>query len=120
MRQLTGENFHCAVSAKSAAAIHFDAAWDVAYRPVVRQTMLDAERVLGDRVTFAEVDCDREVELARSIPVLNVPLVAYYREGKLIAALTGADQNVLARLERLLRNQPIGYGDGTTSSSPER
>jgi hypothetical protein len=47
----------------------------------------------------------------------NVPLVAYYRDGRLVAALIGADQDVKARLERVLWGEPIGYNDGTTASS---
>jgi hypothetical protein len=33
--------------------------------------MADAERVLADRVNFGEVDCDRDPELAKSIPILQ-------------------------------------------------
>jgi thioredoxin-like negative regulator of GroEL len=61
---------------------------------------------------FGEVDCDSNLELAESIPVLNVSLVVYYRDGRLIAALIGAQQNIRARLERVLRGDPIGHKDG--------
>jgi thioredoxin-like negative regulator of GroEL len=74
--------------------------------------MLEAEEALVDQVNFGEVDCDRDRELAKSIPVLNVPTVAYYRDGGLIVALIGAQQNIRARLERVLRGEPIGYKDG--------
>jgi len=40
------------------------------------------------------------LKLAKSIPILNVPSVVYYRDGKLVAALIGAGQNVRLHLER--------------------
>lgn len=116
MRLLTGEDFLAFVQAKPAAAIHFDAEWDVGGRPVTRLKMLEAEQVLSDHANFGEVDCDRELALAKSIPVLNVPLVAYYRDGKLVASLIGSGQDVRARLERVIRGEPIGHKDGTQSA----
>jgi len=68
--------------------------------------MADAEQVLADRVNSGEVDSDRDPELAKSIPILNVPQVAYYRDGKLVGALIGAGQNVRVHLERVLRGDP--------------
>ena len=112
MRLLTSTNFQSFVEAKQAAAVHFDAEWDFAYRPVLQRRMLEAEKLLADRVNFGEVDCDRNLDLAKSIPIPNVPLVAYYRNGELVAALIGAEQNVRARIERVLRGESIGYEDG--------
>jgi thioredoxin-like negative regulator of GroEL len=80
--------------------------------------MLEAETDFGEQASFAEIDCDANVKFSKSIPVLNVPLVAYYRDGKLVAALIGADQNVRARMERVLRGEKIGYKDGTTPHNP--
>jgi thioredoxin-like negative regulator of GroEL len=94
---------HLLVAEKPAAAIHFDAEWDAKYRAVTRSAMAEAEQFLADRVNFGEVDCDTDLELAKSIPILNVPSVAYYRDGKLVAALIGAGQN----LERILRGDLI-------------
>ena len=118
MRLLTSEDVPAFLAAKPAAALHFDADWDAKYREQVRRSMLDAEAAFGEQASFAEIDCDANVELSKSIPVLNVPLVAYYRDGKLVAALIGADQNVRARMERVLRGEKIGYKDGTTPHNP--
>jgi thioredoxin-like negative regulator of GroEL len=112
MRLLTSTDFKSFVEAKLAAAIHFDAEWDVAYRPITRQRMLEAEEALADQVSFGELDCGSNPELANSLHILNVPCVAYYRNGSLIAALVGAEQNIRARLERVLHGQPIGHQDG--------
>ena len=113
MRLLTGEEVPAFVAAKPVAVLHFDAEWDAKYREQTRRSMLEAEAALGDRANFAEIDIDANVELAGSIPVLNVPLVAYYRDGQLVAALIGAGQNVRARVERVLRGERIGRKDGT-------
>jgi thioredoxin family protein len=100
MQLLSSEEFKSFVEAKPAAAVHFDAEWDSRYRPVAHRRMLDAEEALADQVNFDEVHCESNPELAKSVPILNVPSVAYYRNGTLIAALFGAEQNVRARLER--------------------
>jgi len=118
MRLLTSTDFQSFVEAKQAAAVHFDAEWDFAYRPVLRRRMREAEEVLADRVNFGEVDCDRSLDLAKSIPIPNVPLVAYYRNGELVAALIGAEQDVRARMERVLRGESIGYEDGFGPMQP--
>ncbi len=112
MRLITSSEFQNFVSEKEAAAIHFDAEWNQG-RINTRHQMLVAERSFGNIVNFGEVDCDQELELAKSIPVLNVSLVAYYRHGKLVAALIGNGQNVSGRVERVLQGEPIGYNDGT-------
>lgn len=112
MRLLTSTEYKSFVEAKPAAAVHFDAEWDVAYRPITRRLMLKAEEVLIDHVNFGEVECGSNRQLANSIPIPNVPCVAYYRNGRLIAALVGAEQNIRARLERIVRGEPIGYKDG--------
>ena len=113
MRLLDGSEFESFIATKPVAAIHFDAEWDVQYRPLVRRAMLDAERAFGGRVNFAEVDVDQDQELARSIRLLNVPAVAYFRDGALVATLIGANQNVAARVDLVLRGEPIGDQDGT-------
>ena len=109
----SSDNFQSFVSATRAAVIHFDAEWDIAPKAALRGKMQEAEAALSEVVNFGEIDCDRNPDLARAIPVLNVPLVAYYLDGKLVAALIGARQNVLARLRRVLRGEPIHYKDGT-------
>jgi len=114
IRKLNSEQYTSFLAEKSVAAVHFDAEWD-GYRKGVRASMIEAQEAFGDQVSFGEIDTDSNWELSRSIPVLNVPLVAYYRDGKLLAALIGADQNVRARVERVLNGQPIGYKDGTTA-----
>jgi thioredoxin-like negative regulator of GroEL len=90
-----------------AAAIHVDANWNAKYRAVTRSAMADAEQVLAERVNFGEVDCDVDPELAKSVPIINLPSVAYYRNGMLVAALIGANQNVRLHLESILRGDPI-------------
>ena len=99
------------VRQKRAAAVHFDAAWD-GHRHIVRTKMIEAAKAFGTQVNLGEVDCDREMELARSLRLLTVPTVVYYFCGNVAAVLPGARQNVLKRLERLLAGQPIGRTDG--------
>jgi thioredoxin-like negative regulator of GroEL len=112
VRQLTSAEFESFIAAKPAAAIHFDADWDVAYRPLMRISMLDAAKALADKANFGDVNVDRNVELAKAVRLLNVPAVGYYRDGCLVALLIGARQNVRRRLERVICGEAIGCKDG--------
>ncbi len=98
MGKINSEHFQSLITVKRAAAVHFDAEWNESYRTVARRRMRDAESSLGTDASFGEVDCDANPELARSIPILNVPSVAYYAEGKLVAVLVGAEQDVRSRV----------------------
>lgn len=112
MHLLDSAQFDSFVEGKPVAAVHFDAEWDSHHRAIMRQKMLEAEEVLGDRVNPGEFDCMSGPELAKSIPILNVPSVAYYGDGKLIAVLIGTQENVRALLERILGGDSIALGDG--------
>ena len=106
MRLATRDDFAHIIASAPVAAIHFDAAWD-GHRDATRAKMLEAQAAFVDRAAFAEVDVDKEGDLAKAIPVLNVPLVAYYRDGKLVAAKIGAGQDVLGRLQQVWRGEPL-------------
>jgi thioredoxin-like negative regulator of GroEL len=112
VQKLSGNNYEDFVRQRRATAVHFDADWDVGYRPITRRRMSDAADALGERATFGEVDWDREVELVKSLRIINVPTVVYYLDGQLASVLIGARQNILGRLERLLKGQQIGRVDG--------
>ena len=115
MRLLSAGQFESFVREKTAAVVQFDAKWDVSYRPMLRRKLEDAEIQLAEHVNFGEVDCDENADLARSMRVTSVPLVAYYRNGQLVAALGGYRQNVRLRIERLLRGEFIGREMAPTS-----
>jgi thioredoxin-like negative regulator of GroEL len=112
VRQLSGGDYPNFVREKRAAAIHFDAEWDVGNRPVTRGKMQEAEEALGESINFGEIDCDRDIRLAKGVRLLGIPAVAYYLEGNLVALLLGIRQNIRGRLERMLRGELIGYKDG--------
>jgi hypothetical protein len=120
MRRLTSAEFQSFIEAKPGAAIHLDAESDVAYRPLLRQKMLEAEKELAGRANFREVDVDRDMELARSVRLLNVHTVGYYRDGQLVALLTGCRQNVRRRWERVMREEAIGHKDGDDEGPGKR
>lgn len=101
-RMLTAGEFPVFVASKPVVAIHFDASWNATARHGMRIKMAEARAVFGDQVAIAEVDCDAELELAKSIPVVNVPLVAYYRGGQIFSAVVGM-HDVHANLERLMQ-----------------
>jgi thioredoxin-like negative regulator of GroEL len=106
MRLINRAEFSTVISSKQAAVVHFDAPWNM-YRAGVRQAMLDAEHAFGDRVTFAEVDCDVEGELSRSFPVPNVPFLAYFLNGRYMGGKVGALPDIARQLQRVLRGERI-------------
>ncbi|MCX5658396.1 MAG: thioredoxin family protein [Planctomycetota bacterium] len=114
MRIITAAEYESFLAERCFAAIHFDAEWDVGHRPPTRLKMLEAEHALGHLANFAEMDVDKNGALAKSIRIMNVPVVAYYRDATLVAALIGAGQDVRTRMERLMRGESIGYDDGTS------
>jgi hypothetical protein len=111
IQQPTGSDYEAFVGQKRVAAVHFDAAWNISYRPITRREMSEAAAVLAEHVNFGEVDCDRDPELANSIRVLNLPAVAYYVGGNLAGVRIGARKNILTRLERLLRGEQLDSND---------
>jgi hypothetical protein len=68
MQLLTGTDFQSFIEAKKAAVVPLDAEWDVAYRPVLRRRILEAEEVLADQVNFGEVDCELILILQSPFP----------------------------------------------------
>ena len=112
VQQLTAESYEAFIREKRAAAVHFDAEWDIGYRPITRRKMQEAEAALSEQANFGEVDCDREIPLAKSIGLVGVPAVAYYLDGVLVAVLLGVRQNVRGRVESLVRGEPISHEDG--------
>jgi thioredoxin-like negative regulator of GroEL len=119
MQRLSSEQFKSFVEAKAAAVVHFDEDWNGQYRTMMRRQMRDAERSLSDRANFGEVDCTSSPELAKSIPILNVPAVAYYGGGKLIAVLIGANQDIRGCLDRVLLGESIGQDNVAASEAIE-
>src|SRR5450432_1072986 len=112
VQKLSRDSYEDFVRQKRAAAVHFDADWDVGYRPIARRRMRDASDVVGEEVNFGEIARDREVELVLALRVINVPTVAYYLDGNLVGVLPGARQNIFGRLEQLLQGGQIGRDDG--------
>lgn len=113
MRLVTIEDFDSFLAEKTVAVIHFDAEWNLKHRRTTRREMKRAATLLGDLVSVAEVDIDDQPDLAKEIPIVNIPTVTYFQAGKLVAALVGANQNVVARAKRVLAGKSIGRLDDT-------
>jgi len=112
VHQLTEKDFTDFISQREFAVVHFDSEWDVGCRPPMQWVMSKASEEFPD-VNFGEMDPDQNIELAKSIGVNNIPTVAYYRRGHVVAALPGATQNVPERLRRIMRGGSIGKNDDT-------
>lgn len=107
MRFLGESEFREFLRRHAFAVIHFDAVWDKRGLPLVRSNLAAAEQQFGALVGFAEVDVDRETQLAVGIGLINVPTVAYFRFGKLESAIFGEQQDIAELTSRLLMNLPL-------------
>ena len=107
------DNYRRFLASHEFCVLHCDAEWGVGARPIARDVIASAEREFGNRVGFGEIDVDQCVEISRELRISNVPTIAYYRAGLLVAALVGANQNVSERIRHVTRGEPIGQRDGT-------
>ena len=89
--QLTGATFWEFVGGHRFVAVHFWAAWNGS--DFIMKKLLGSQipKDLCDLVALAELDIDAPAhqELCRKHNVLNVPFLAFYREGLLVSTVTG-------------------------------
>jgi hypothetical protein len=91
MKQLKGDEIREWVKSHRYAVIHIDAEWDRYGDEVQKQMKMAAEDFSGE-VALGYVDADTEGDYAREIELGNVPTVAYYRDGELVARVVGASR----------------------------
>ncbi len=88
---LTSDTFSEFVRGHRFVVVHFWAAWN-GYDPLM-QRLLESQIPddLRESVAFARFDIDPPAhhELCRQHNVLNVPFLAFYRDGSLIRSVTG-------------------------------
>jgi len=109
---LTTSDFAAFLKRHDFAVVLFDApSWD-RYFDSSLPAYKRAKEALGHQVGFGIVDVDRDGDLAKSVPIANVPCVVYYQFGKALAVLVGASQNIKQRTRRIMAGLPIGYQDG--------
>jgi thioredoxin-like negative regulator of GroEL len=104
MRMLTEREFPAFITSRPVVVLHIDTCWDT-YRDTVRAKMLEAQAALKEFAAFAEVDADTEADLCRSLGVANVPHVAYFRDGKMVAVLVGTSKDIRAETEHILNGK---------------
>jgi thioredoxin 1 len=112
IRGVSEDEYESFLREKEYAVVLFDAAWDVGPGLAIRPRFERAAREFADRVNFGVIDCDEQVRVAISTAVVNVPTVAYYKGGRLIATLVGGVQDVTARTRAMLDGKRIGHNDG--------
>jgi hypothetical protein len=91
LTQLTGDTFWEFVRGNRFVAVHFWAAWNGSDFMMRRLLESQIPKEVSDLVAIAELDIDPAAhqELCRYHNVLNVPFLAFYREGLLFSSLTG-------------------------------
>ena len=78
--------------------VHFDAEWD-GHRPAMAKKLLAGVEACQHPVAVQYVD--DHPDIARSRGLLNVPSLAYYRDGECVAVVIGLAQDVPENLELL-------------------
>jgi thioredoxin 1 len=112
IHRVSEDEYESFLREKEYAVVLFDAPWDVGPGALIRPRFEKAAKAFHGRVNFGEVNCDELVRVARSIRLANVPTVAYYKDGQLLAALVSAQQDVTARTRAMLDGKRIGRRDG--------
>jgi hypothetical protein len=113
--QLTRLTYAAFVAGHRFVAVLFDApAWNMTYRLGTAERFAAAAAALGGLAAlgFVDIDGPDEVEMCKALPVSNVPLIAYYRDGVLVARTIGIGQHVVARVTAVIEGRPIGRRDG--------
>lgn len=113
--RLTRETYDTFVQGNEAVVVLFDApAWDTGGWCIMEPLFSRAAEQLNGiaALGFVDVDGPAEAEVCRSIPIANVPTIAYYLDGRLVAALIGIGQDVVERTRAMMAGDPIGYRDG--------
>jgi len=116
IRRVSGQEYEAFLAERIWAVVLFDAPWDIGPGAMIRPRFERAQRAFGKQASFAQVNCDEEHDLARTLGLLNLPTVAYYRSGVLVAALIGAQQDVRARTSALIYEEPLGRQDGCNNT----
>ena len=91
MTDLTHESFPAFVSTHSFAVVHFWAAWN-GYDLELRQWLEHGVPMdLLNQIAFGRLDIDppEHWEICRQHKVLNVPVLAFYRDGAVVETFTG-------------------------------
>ena len=88
---LTSDTFSEFVGRHRILVIHFWAAWNGIDRLMQRLLESQIPDDLRESVTFARFDIDpsAHLEICRQHNVLNVPFLAFYRDGSLVRSVTG-------------------------------
>ena len=101
MLKLTADEITLIVENSDIAVVHLDAEWD-GYRLAIERKINEilAQHPPTD-VAFAYVDVDEQLELARSLKVINVPTLVYFRHGRVVGSVIGQGQDISANIARV-------------------
>jgi len=105
-RKFTQSEVQGLVQNNEIVVVHFDADWNGQRHTIARKIQAILGQGQSD-VAFAYVDVDEEIELASSVRVTSTPMVAYFRNGDLVGAVSGNKQNIWATLERVRSGLPM-------------
>lgn len=106
MTELTNASFQNFIRANRFAVIHFWAAWngyDARMKDLL-ESQIPAE--VGRQIVFGSFDTDppEHHDLCRQHKILNLPFLAFYRDGSLVNSLTGirTPEDVIVSLRNLV------------------
>lgn len=102
------EDFEGNTRFRGLTVIHFWAEWN-AYDITVGKILSELEPEFKDKVNFCSVDVDQEhlIEFLRELPIINVPTLGYYKNGKKISLEIGLSkkEDFKEKIATLLNNE---------------
>lgn len=106
MRKFTSGEIEYLLGNSGIAVVHLDAEWD-GYRIAIERKINEILAHPPVDVVFAYVNVDEQMELARSLNVINIPSVAYFSNGKLVGVVVGIGQDISKNIERVRSGEQL-------------
>ena len=116
LRKFTAGEIEYIIGSNEIAVVHLDAEWD-GYRLIIEQKINEILIHPPADVVFAYVDVDEQMELARSLKVIDVPTVAYFCNGKLVGSVIGIGQDISKNIERIRSGEQLDTSNTVSGSN---
>lgn len=100
MNKITKDNFETAINSNKNVIIDFSASWCKpceALKPILEEIKSKREDI-----SVFSIDIEEEIELTDQFKIRNVPVLLYYRFGKLIAKTVGSQtiNDILSKFDK--------------------
>lgn len=103
----TAHEFRQMLAAKKTFLADFYATWCGPCK-MLSYVLEDIDKLMGERLDIVKIDIDKEPKLTEAMDITIIPSLFFIKEGEIAARYAGflPKERLLARLEKLLGNEP--------------